>query len=37
MSKNNEFPNFIPKKPERYYKSNWVSWYDWLGNKKKCE
>jgi hypothetical protein len=37
MSKNDEFPNFIPKKPERYYKSNWVSWYDWLGNKKKCE
>lgn len=31
MSKNDKFPIFIPKKPERYYKSKWISWYDWLG------
>ena len=35
MSKNDEFPIFIPKKPERYYKSNWISWYDWLGRDIK--
>jgi hypothetical protein len=30
---NNEIPNFIPNRPERFYKSRgWVSWGDFLSN-----
>ena len=27
----------IPNSPDKFYKSEWIDWYDWLGNKKKCE
>jgi hypothetical protein len=28
-------PNYIPTNPDVIYKNNgWVSWFDWLGNKK---
>jgi len=30
---NNEIPNFIPNRPERFYKSRgWISWGDFLSN-----
>lgn len=30
-----KIPSFIPKRPDRYYKNrNWVSWPDFLGNKR---
>lgn len=32
-SKEDKLPIFIHKKPEIYYRE-WISWYDWLGNKK---
>lgn len=27
----------IPNSPDKFYKSEWIDWYDWLGNKKKCK
>ena len=35
-NKDKKYKN-IPKNPNIVYKKEWVSWYDWLGNKKKCE
>jgi hypothetical protein len=33
---NNQLPIFIPKRPERFYKSRgWVDWYDFLNYNKK--
>ncbi len=34
MSKENKLPKFIPSKPERTYKEEWINWYDWLGKEK---
>jgi hypothetical protein len=30
----NILPSFIPSKPERTYKDEWINWYDWLGKEK---
>lgn len=35
LSKNGYIPEFIPSKPERTYKNEWIGWYDWLGKIKK--
>jgi hypothetical protein len=33
---NNGLPNFIPKKPDRFYKNKgWTNWNDFLGTEKK--
>lgn len=35
FAKNNKIPNDIPNRPERYYKNRgWVSWGDFLGNRR---
>lgn len=31
LSKSNDFPIYIPKKPDLYYKDEWINWYEWLG------
>lgn len=31
--KEDKLPPNIPKSPESVYKNEWVSWYEWLGNK----
>jgi superfamily II DNA or RNA helicase len=33
--KDENFPDFLPKQPNKYYKNNgWVNWGEWLGNGK---
>lgn len=35
LAKNNEIPDIIPNRPDRYYKKRgWVNWYDFLGKSK---
>ena len=34
-TKDDNFPDFIPKQPNKYYMNNgWVNWGEWLGNGK---
>ena len=33
--KENKLPLDIPTSPEYTYKNEWISWPEWLGNKKK--
>ena len=34
IKNNKDFPHFLPKDPDRFYKGLWISWENWFGKEK---
>lgn len=37
MAKNGDLPRDLPSRPDFFYRDDWISWMQWLGNKTRAK